>query len=68
MDQRPAAGSFDLARDGIRLGAVAARIHHDGRTALPERERDRAADVAACASDDGDFACKFLGHEPLPAQ
>ena len=54
MDQRLAAGSLDLPRDGVRLGAVAARVHHDRRPALRERQRDRAADIAARAGDDGD--------------
>ena len=68
MDQRLAAGGFDLARDGFRLGAVAARVHHNGRAALRQRQRDRAADIAAGAGDDSDFAGEFLGHEPLSAQ
>ncbi|WP_236843340.1 hypothetical protein [Bradyrhizobium icense] len=45
----PAAG-LDLARDGVRLGAITARVHDD-RCTPPPRQRlcDRAADIATCA-------------------
>ena len=56
MDHRLAAGGFDLARDGFRLGAIAARVDHDGGAAVGQRQRDRAADVTAGAGDDGDLA------------
>ena len=60
MDQRLAAGGLDLARDGVRLGAVAARVDHDRGAALRQRQRDRAADIAPGAGDDGDLAGEFL--------
>ena len=60
MDQRLAARRLDLARDGLGLGAVAARIDHDGRAALRQRQRDRAADIAPRAGDDGDLAGEFV--------
>ena len=68
MNQRLAAGRFYLAHDRVRLGAVAACVHHDRGTSLRERQRDRPADIAARASDDGDLAGEFLGHEPLSTQ
>ena len=69
MNQRLAAGSLDLARDGFRLGAVAARVDHDGRTALRQRQRNRAADIAARAGDDGDLAVSSsLVMSALPTQ
>ena len=60
MDQRLDAHGLDLARDGFRLGAIAAHIDHDGRAALRQRQRDGAADVAAGAGDDGDLAAEFV--------
>ena len=60
MDQRLAASGLDLARDRFRLGAVAARIDEDGRAAFRQRQRDRAADVAPRAGDDGDLAVEFV--------
>ena len=68
MNQRLAARSFNLTRDGVRLRAVAARIYHNGGPAFRQSQRDRAADIAAGAGDDGDLAGEFLCHEPLPAQ
>ena len=70
MDQCLAAGSLDLARDRFRLGAVAARVHDDGRTTLRQRQRDCAADVAARAGDDGDLAARVrsVRHDLLSAQ
>ena len=70
MDQRLAARGLDLARDGVRLGAVAARIDQNGRAALRQRQRDRAADVAPGAGDDGDLAAEFVAasHGLLSAQ
>src|ERR1700682_6433622 len=68
MDQRLAAGSFDLARDGPGLGTVAARIDHQRRTALRQRQRDGAADITPRAGDDGYFSREFVvaGHVPYP--
>ena len=62
------ASAVDLTRDGFRLGAVAARVHHDGRATLCQGQRDRATDIAAGAGDDSNLAREFFGHEPLPAQ
>ena len=58
--------AFDLADDGVRFRAVAARIDHDGGTAVSERERDGAADIASGAGNDGDFAREFLCHAYTP--
>jgi hypothetical protein len=51
-----AACGIDLADDGVSFRAIAARIDHDGGTAVSERERDGAADIASGAGNDGDFA------------
>ena len=59
-DHRLAAGRLDLARDGLGLGAVAARVDKDGRAAVGQRQRDGAADVAPRAGDDGDLALRVL--------
>ena len=69
MDQRLAAGGYDLARDGFCFGAVAARVDEDGRTAFRQRQRDGAADIAAGAGDNGDLAAEFVvAHVRLSAQ
>src|SRR5438132_949749 len=59
---RLAAGCLDLTNDRVRFRAIAARIYHDGRAAFSQRQRDSAADIAAGAGDDGDFAREFLCH------
>ena len=59
---------LDLVRNSLRLGAVTARVHQDGGTTFRQCQRDRAADIAACAGDNGDLADEFFGHEPLPTQ
>ena len=58
--------SLDLARDGLGLGAVAARIDQDGRPAVRQRQRDRAADIAARAGDDRDLAGEFAVRHVRP--
>ena len=60
MDQRLDAKGLDLARDRIRFNTVAARIYDDGRTGFRQRQRNRAADIAPCSRDDGDFAGEFV--------
>ena len=60
MGQSPDACSLDLACDGIRFGTVAACIDHDGCTAVGQRQRNRAADIASRTSDDCDLAAEFV--------
>ncbi|OIQ67493.1 hypothetical protein GALL_509280 [mine drainage metagenome] len=65
MHERLPARGFDLACDGISLGAIAARIDHDGRATVRQSQRNRAADIAASARDNGDLAVEFsVSHHP----
>jgi len=67
VSDRLAARRLDFAHNGVRLRAIATRVHHDGRATIRERKRDRTADVAAGAGDDGDFAGKFFGGHAHPS-
>ena len=49
---RLAARRFDFTHDTIGFRLVRAHVHHDGRTGLRKRQRDRAADIAPGAGDD----------------
>ena len=64
MNQRLAAGGLDLARDGLRLGAVAAGVDQEGGAALRQGQRDRTANVAPRAGDNGDLASEFVSIHP----
>jgi hypothetical protein len=64
MDEGFAAFGLDLAHNRLGLGAITARIDQNRGTAVRQRQRDRAADVAACTGDDGHLAAEFvaIGH------
>ena len=70
MNQCLAAPPLDIAGDGFSLATVAARIDQNGGTAVRQRQRDRAADIAAGAGDDGGLATEFVvaSHGLLSAQ
>jgi hypothetical protein len=58
--ERPAAGCAKDKR--IDLASIRSRIDDDGSATIRKRQRNRAADIAAGAGDNSDFACEFLGH------
>jgi hypothetical protein len=62
---RLAAGLLDLADDAISLSLVRPDIHDDGSARFRQRQRDRTADIAPGAGNDGNFSGEFfaLSHE-----
>ena len=49
-------------RDGIRLGAIRARVDKYGCTSLRQRERDGAADIATGTCDNCNTSTEFFRH------
>ncbi len=63
---RLAAGRFNLSNNAVSLRLVRADIDDDSGARLRECQRDRPADIAPSACDDGYLAGQFLviGHDP----
>ena len=60
MDQRLAACGLDLARDDSASARLLRALTTMDAPPSAKRQRDRAADIAARAGDDGDLAIEFL--------